>query len=111
MHRKGFRGHVTFRVEVAMKMSPGRHTIDKLDAANLDETMTGVRVKARGLRIEHNLSHLRSANHFRRVGIVAIAARIARTCARAASKPREVSTTKSARRRFSTSGICRARIA
>ena len=45
------------------------------------------------------------------LGIVATARRIARTWARAASKPCEVSTTKSARRRFSASGICLARMA
>jgi len=44
-------------------------------------------------------------NHRRRFGIVATAARIARTSARAASNPRDVSPTKSARRRFSWSGL------
>ena len=64
-------------------------------------------IKPGRLGIEHDLAHVSAplapavrTNH-RRFGIVATAARIARTCARAASKPREVSTTKSARRRFS----------
>src|SRR5260370_34421288 len=94
-----------------MKVLAARHAIDELDAADLDEPMAHKGIDASRLGIEHDLAQSMPPNHFRRFGIVATASRMARTCARVASKSREVSTTKSARRRFSASGICLPRIA
>src|SRR5262245_18599567 len=118
VHRERFRRHVAIRIEIAMEDPAARESVHQLDAADLDQAVALQRIKAGGLGIEHDLAHRTSQageslspNHFRRLGIVATAASAARNCARAASKLWEVSTTKSARRRFSASGICWARIA
>ena len=71
-------------------------------AADLDDPVAGVGVEAGGLGVEHDLTHARRSALIRAIN--------ARTSARAASMPRSVSMTKSARARFSASGICRARM-
>src|SRR5437762_1206070 len=115
MHPERFGRHVAFRIEVAVKGLAAREPIEELDAPDLDHAMAARRVEPGGLGIEHDLAHCCPglpvpANHSRGFDILATAARIARTWARAASNPCEVSTTKSAWRRFSSSGICLARM-
>src|SRR5262245_23953099 len=118
VHRECFCRHVAIGIEIAMEDPAAREPVHQLDAADLDQAVALQRIKTGRLGIEHDLAHRNSQageslspNHFRRLGIVATAASTALTCARAASKLWEVSTTKSARRRFSASGICWARIA
>src|SRR5476651_2697365 len=113
MHRKRLRRNVTFRIEVAMKGIAGGDAIDQFDATDLDQPVSLAWIKSGGFGIEDDLAHLRlvpwsQSNHFCRLGIFSTAERMSCTCARADSMPREVSTTKSARRRFSASGIWRA---
>src|SRR6478752_870339 len=104
---------VAFRIEVRMKCRTGRYPVEQFDAAELDKAMALARIQAGGFGIENDFAHIafQRQNHRRRFGIVAIRARISRTWVRAASKPFDVSTTKSARARLSASGICLARIA
>src|SRR5262245_21969158 len=115
----GLGRHVALGINVDVEMLTGRDTVDQLDTADLDQAMTLKGIEPRGLGVEHDLAHFRllqyvtlgGANQRRRFGIVATASRRARPCARAASNPSEVSTTKPARARFSASGICLARMA
>ena len=104
--------HVAFRIEIAVERVAGRKTVDQLDAADLDQPVARDRDRARWsrCRTRSRASRLspRGESNYRRFGILATAARICRTWARAGSIPCELSTTKSARRRFSASGICRA---
>src|SRR5262245_37615269 len=114
VHLERFPRHVALGIEIAVKGLPAGYPVDQLDAADLHHAVALERIESRRLGIEHDLAQTACstypANH-RRFGIVATASRMARTCARAGSKPRAVSTTKSARRRFSASGICLARMA
>ncbi len=95
--------HVAFGIEIDVEGLPGRDAVEYLDAADLHQPVAGERVEARGLGVEHDLTH-------RDVPSAALPA---------AFPPRRghgrghapVSIRKSARRRFSRSGICRARIA
>src|ERR1700716_222888 len=122
--REGLGRHVALGIEIAMERLPARDAGGEPPTADLDQPMALVGIKARRFGVEHDLAHRlpstsekasETRHHVEdeliRFGIVATAARIARTCSRAASNPRDVSTTKSARRRFSASGICFARIA
>ena len=44
-------------IQVAMKGAPARAAVDELDAADLDDAMIELGLQARGLRVEHDLSH------------------------------------------------------
>ena len=116
VHRERLGRHVALGVDVAVKGLPGRHAIENLDAADLDQPIAAQRIKAGGFGIENDFAHQRSgpgikANQARRRGILATCCRMSRIRARTGSRPCEVSTTKSARLRFSASGSCRARMA
>ena len=89
-------------VDVAVEDPAGGHVVEELDRAELDDAVAGVGVEAGGLGVEHDLTH--------RPALPLSVARSARTSRRAASMPRSVPMTKSARARFSASGICRARM-
>ena len=123
---KRFRRHVAFGIEIAVERLAGREAVDQLDAADLDQPMPGNGIEAGGFGIEHDLAHanLERRSVSRRPGqcrrraaamphespspsrILCTSRRMSRTCARAWSSSCELSTTKSARRRFSASGIC-----
>src|SRR3954470_14581913 len=57
MHREGFRRHLALGIEVAMKGLAGRHAIEDLDAADLDQPVAPQRVEAGGFGIENDFAH------------------------------------------------------
>src|SRR5450759_212111 len=113
---EGLGRYFALRVEIAVERRAGRNPVEQLDAADLDQAVTLQGIQPGGFGVEDDFAHffVRSGgdqNHGRRFGILATALRISRTWARAGSYPCDVSTTKSARRCFSSSGICLARMA
>ena len=127
--------HAALGIEVLVECLAGGYPVDQLDAADLDQAITVKWIETRRLRIEHDFAHeasgagavvlpsplLSSGSRAGRfadarlritgAGILLTARRMSRTCARAWSKSRELSKIKSARRRFSASGSCLARMA
>ena len=93
---------------MAVKGLPGRHAVEDLDTADFDQPVAAQRIKAGGFGIENDFAHelktAKNANQVRRRGILAASTRMSRIRARTGSSPCEVSTTKSARLRFSASG-------
>ena len=57
VHRKRFRRHVAFRIDVPVKHLAGRHAIEDLDAADLDQAIAAERIEARGFGIENDFAH------------------------------------------------------
>ena len=57
MHGEGFRRHVPFGIEIAMKGLPGRHAVEDLDAADFDQPIAAQRIKAGGFGIENDFAH------------------------------------------------------
>ena len=113
MHLEGLGRHVAFRIEIAVERLAGRKAVDQLDAADLDQPMPLIGIEAGGFGVEHDLAHCsvpqaESVPPFRHRSNRRAESR-APARARARS-PATLSTTKSARRRFSASGICRARM-
>src|ERR1051325_7296916 len=96
--------YLALGVEVPVEGRAGRNAVEQLDAADLDQAMPLCGVKAGGFGVEDDFAHAATTHFFFRVGILLTRARISRTCARACSKPCDVSTIKSARARFSASG-------
>src|SRR6266704_2728539 len=113
MHRECFRRHVTLWIEMPVEGLARRHAIDDLDTADFNQPVAPQRVEARGFGIENDFAHElnRRENQDRRRGILTASLRMSRIRWRTGSSPSDVSTTKSARRRFSASGSCRARMA
>ena len=109
MHVKGLRRHVALGVDVAVKRLPGRHAVDRSRCSR--SRPAGRRAGDRGRWFRYR-ERFRAwifktgdaANQVRRRGILTTSARMSRICARTGSRPCEVSTTKSARLRFSASG-------
>ena len=58
MHCLGFGRHRALRVEIGMKDRAGRDAVHHLDAANFHQPIAALRIKAGGLRIENDLTHL-----------------------------------------------------
>src|SRR6266545_6935410 len=115
VHGKRFRWHVALGIDVAVKGLPRRHAVEYLDAADRDQAVAAQRIEASGFSIENDFAHgfqepELQANHTRRCGILTTSARMSRIAVRTGSSPCDVSTTKSARLRFSASGNCRARM-
>ena len=120
MDRKGFGRHVALGIDVAVKTTSGRDVVDEFDARDFDDTMPLVRIEACRFGIEDDLAHqlllrgLRNANRPLRA-ILDLPSRncltIAHNRRRLTLRAMPVGTTKSARRRFSRSGIWLARIA
>ena len=98
----GLGRHLALGVDVAVEDPAGGHVVEELHRPELDDAVAAVRVEAGGLGVEHDLTHAACP--------ALILASSASTSARAASTPRSVTMTKSARARFSASGICRARM-
>src|SRR5690348_5273051 len=112
VNRKGFGRHLPLRIDVAVKGLTGRHAVDQLDTADFDQAVAAQGIEAGGFGVEddfaHGLPERIAANQARRCGILTASARMSRMRARTGSSPCDVSTTKSARLRYSASGICRA---
>src|SRR4030088_917095 len=116
MHGERFSRHVALRVEVPMKCLPRRHAVENLDTTDFDQPVAPQRIEAGGFGIENDFAHGlqtegRMTNQDRRCGSITASLRMSRIRARTGSSPCEVSTTKSARLRFSAAGSCRARMA
>src|SRR4051794_5696209 len=98
--------HRSLGVEVSVEMAAGLDPVEHFDAADLDHPVAAGRIETGGLGIEDDFPHRRiyppepSPRQ----------ARMSRTWRSVVDRSRPVSTTKSARLRFSSSGICRERI-
>ena len=57
VHGKRFRRHVALGIDVAVKRLPGRHAVEDLDAADLDQPVAAQRIEARGFGIENDFAH------------------------------------------------------
>ena len=57
MHLVSLLRHVAVWIEVAMPHPPRRDAVDQLDRSDLDDAMTGRRIKSRGFGVEHDLAH------------------------------------------------------
>src|SRR5690554_689933 len=57
VHLFGGMRHRTLRIEVSVEGASRRHSVDQLDAADLDHPVTTLRIEARRFRIEHNFTH------------------------------------------------------
>ena len=57
VHGKGFRRHVALGIDVAVKGLPGRHAVEDLDAADLDQPIAAQRIEASGFGIENDFAH------------------------------------------------------
>ena len=116
VHRKRFRRHFTLGIDMAVKGLAGRHAVENLDATDFNQPITPQRIEAGGFGIEDDFAHgctLEGSDESDCAAAAFLPAwfRMSRICARTGSRPCEVSTTKSARLRFSASGNCRARMA
>jgi hypothetical protein len=49
--------NIAVRIQKTMKITPGEPTIDKLEAADLDDSVALRCRQTRGLGIQHDLSH------------------------------------------------------
>ena len=117
-------GHVALGIDVDVIFGARRDAVQKLDTADLDDPVAAGRLQAGRFRIENDFAHhgpiagsaraipdgigdvdIMAPNAPGNYAMNCIARTIAPTWRRAESKPRLVSTTKWARRRFSASGI------
>ena len=57
MHVKGLRRHVALGIDVAVKGLPGRHAVEDLDAADLDQPVAAQGIEAGGFGIENDFAH------------------------------------------------------
>ena len=58
---KGLRRHVAFGVEIDVEALAGGEVVDQLDAADLDQPVTLLRLEARGFGVENDFTHDGSA--------------------------------------------------
>src|SRR4029077_4573552 len=109
MHLESRLRHVALRVQMGIPHFTGRNAVDQLAAADLDDAMTGGGIKSRGFGIEHDLAQeLRSLVFYKfrsrsmtrpsRPSSDSISLSI---CRPMSANVVPVSTTKSARARFS----------
>src|SRR5881227_3708166 len=57
VHRKGLGRHVALGIDVTVEGRAGGNAVEQLDAADLDQPMTLVRIEAGGLGVEHDFAH------------------------------------------------------
>ncbi len=57
MHIEGFLRHVALWIKVDMEGLPGRHAIDHLDAADLDQPIAAERIEACRFGVENDFTH------------------------------------------------------
>ena len=50
-------GNVPLGVDVAVEGLPGREAVDELDAADLEQPVTLVRIESGGFGVEHDFAH------------------------------------------------------
>src|SRR5262249_13641896 len=114
MDGEGVLRHVALGIDIAMKTTSGRDVVNEFDAGNFNDTMSLARVETRCFGIQDDLAHqllrCRSRNARRLLcETLELPPRKSRTIARSRRTLRlrlkPVGTTKSARRRFSRSGI------
>src|SRR6185437_8437948 len=106
MHHFRLERHVALGEKISMEMAAGFDAVEHLDTADFDHSVTAAWIEARRLRIEHDFPHWR----IYRAGVTPRQARMSRTCCSVVDRSVPVSITKSARLRFSWSGVWRARI-
>src|SRR5580693_7159378 len=94
------RRHVAIRIDIDLKMLAGGNMVHQLDAADLDDAMAGVRIKARGLGIEDDFPHAYPVRRRRRQLCFAAIVTMRRTRCKATRLPSPVGITKSAFARF-----------
>src|SRR5947209_728649 len=105
MHRFCLERHLPLGIEIAVKLPPRFDAIVDFDATDLDHPVAADRVQPGGLGVEDDLPHVENY----RLEPIPRQARMSRTWRSVVDRSAPVSTTKSARRRFSSSGIWRAR--
>src|SRR5262249_6863978 len=124
MHPFGLDRHIARRVDVGMEAASGRDEVVDLEAGQFHHAVAHGGLEAGGLGVEDDLArHCLLLSCFGAAVQPALRSRgglrcgsrstamISATCSRAGSRPREVSTTKWARARFSASAICWAKMA
>src|SRR3954451_21301974 len=111
MHGESLLRHVALGVYVAVEFPPGRDVMQQFDAGDLDDPVPVAGIEASGLGVNHDFPHClppilcRAA--FPRVAVSCRSPATTRRNRRNVNpRPSPVGTTKSARRRFSRSGIC-----
>ena len=57
MDLQGRLRHIAFRVEITMECFAGREPIEELDAANLDQAISGKRIEPGRFGIQDNFAH------------------------------------------------------
>ena len=57
VHLEGLVRHVALRIEVAVKHLAGRHAVEQLDAADLDQPIAAQRIEAGGFGVENDFAH------------------------------------------------------
>ncbi len=118
MHRERVRRHVALGIDVAVKFPPGRDVMQQLDAGDLDDPVPVVRIEAGRLGVDHDFAHRLPLADSRAVGRPPAAGGLPMPQLGddppqppvRQPRPSPVDTTKSARRRFSRSGICARRM-
>src|SRR5882724_10172724 len=113
------RRHFPFRIDITVEAPLGRYVIQQFEAGDFDDPVPVARVETRGLRIYDDLPHCLALRRepSTRYRVAALSACPLRTSLRTVRRHRKVcallspvDTTKSARRRFTRSGVCAARI-
>jgi hypothetical protein len=62
MHLLGIGRHIALRIDVGVKCSSARNVVDELDGADFNDAMTLGRIKAGGLGIDNDLTHVSDPN-------------------------------------------------
>ena len=58
MHGEGFRRHLALGIDVAVEGLPGRHAVEHLDTADLDQPIAAQGIKASRFGIEDDFAHM-----------------------------------------------------
>ena len=77
VHRDRLLGDVALRVDIDVERAAGRHVVEELDGADLDDPVAGIGIEAGRLGVEHDFTHVLSLPSARASNV--------RTSARAAS--------------------------
>ena len=107
MHRFGLERHVAVGIEISVEVAAGLDPVEHLDAADLDHPVAAGRIEPGGFGVEDDFPHASNLSARRRVRDKRL---FRATWLSVVDRSPPVSTTKSARARFSASGIWRARI-
>ena len=66
VHRQGIGRDVAVGIDIAVEFSPGRHMVHQLDAGDLDDAVSVIRVEPGRFGIDHDLAHRHSLAYLRR---------------------------------------------